>query len=191
MKKFQIESYNSLLDDIANGNQQSFSRLYDLFHPTLIQFVNSKVNDLSSAEDILHDLFLSIWRNREKIQEIEYFPAYLYSSCRYLVIDHIRKSSVWNNTEGLEDLNIEYEEAPLEDRLYFRYLLDMVNKEIENLPEKCREIFKLSRNEFKTNKDIAEALGISESTVENQINKALKRIRIITKNRFVFFMLWY
>lgn len=191
MKKFRIESYKDLLADIVKGDELAFSKLYSFFYPSLFKFVVSKIAVQSSAEDILHDLFLSVWMNRSKMTEIDSIPAYLYSSCRYLIIDYIRKSSVWNTHQDLADLDIGYQEAPLEDRLYFRYLLDMVNDEIENLPERCKEIFKLSREELKSNKEIAETLGISESTVENQINKALKRIRFLTRDLFLFMLIIY
>lgn len=186
MKGFQKGSYSNLLADIAAGDHQAFSRFYDLFYPGLIQYVIPKVSDLSAAEDILHDLFLSVWKSRERIKEIESVSAYLFTACRYLVIEHCRKASIWDKNEDFNDLDIQNKETPLEERLYYRYLLDIVNKEIENLPEKCKKIFKLSRNEFQTNKEIAEYMGISESTVENHINKALKRIRTVTKNRFIF-----
>lgn len=186
MKRFEKGSYASLLADIAAGDQQAFSKLYNLFYPSLVQYVVAKVNDQSSADDILQDLFMSVWRSRDRILEIESLPAYLYSSCRYLIIEHVRKSLIWNKHEDAADLEIQYKETALEDRLYYRYLLDMVNKEVENLPEKCRKIFKMSREEFKSNKEIAEYMGVSESTVENQINKALKKIRFATRKLFLF-----
>jgi len=82
---------------------------------------------------------------------------------------------------NLEELDVLDISVPLEDRLHFRYIIDMVENEIENLPEKCRLIFKLSRHDFLSNKEIAERLQISESTVEKHINKALKRLREISK----------
>lgn len=185
--RFQEWSYQHLIPDIANGNQHAFSKLYDLFYPSLLEHVVSKVNDIPVAEDILHDLFLSIWKNRQKLPEIESLPAYLYSSCRYLVIDHIRKSSQQQVYADLSDFDSADNEPALEERLYYRYLLDAVNKEIENLPEKCRQIFKLSREEHLSNKEIAAAMNVSESTVENQINKALKRIRAVRKHFFIHF----
>lgn len=187
MKKFEKDSYSNLLADVANGDQSAFSELYHLFYPSLLKHVILKVNDESVAEDILHDLFLSIWKSRARIQEIESLPAYLFTSCRYLIFEYLKKSSMAVRHENLADLEISSNEQPLEDRLYYRYLLDMVNKEIESLPEKCRQIFKLSREEFKSNKEIAEYMQISESTVENQIYKALKRIKNATNHlRYLF-----
>ncbi|EHQ25225.1 RNA polymerase sigma factor [Mucilaginibacter paludis] len=190
MKKFEKDGYSNLLAGVANGDQGAFSELYHLFYPSLLQHVILKVNDESVAEDILHDLFLSLWRSRERIQEIESLPAYLYTSSRYLIFEHLKKSSMSVRHNNLADLDIRSDEQPLEDRLYYRYLLDMVNKEIESLPEKCRQIFKLSREEYKSNREIAEYMQISESTVENQIHKALKRIRIVTKDAYYLFSLF-
>lgn len=182
MKKFDKQSYTDLLAQIAGGNQAAFSKLYDMFYPALIQHVVSKINDETIAQDILHDLFMSLWKSRERIVEIESLPAYLYASCRYLIISHLKKAAVENRHEEIESLEIDSREEPLEDRLYYRYLLDKVNQEIDNLPEKCRAIFKMSREQYMSNKEIAEYLEISESTVENQIRKALQRIKVVTKD---------
>lgn len=180
MSKMTYSSYEKLLPRIAIGDQRAFSELYDLFYPALLKHVTLKVQGLAIAEDILHDLFLSIWKGRERICEIDSLPAYLYTSCRYLVIAHHRE----NATEALRDEYFEWADStrPIEERLYYRYLLDVVNEEIERLPEKCKEVFKLSRLECKTNKEIALHLHISESTVENQINKALKRLKAVTRH---------
>ena len=189
MKKFEKETYADLLAEVAMGNQRAFSDLYNLFYPSLLQHVILKVNEVAVAEDILHDLFLSLWKGRERIQQIESLPAYLYTSCRYLVFEHLKKAALADMHENVAELEIGSDEQLMDERLYYRYLLDMVNKEIENLPKKCREIFKLSREAYKTNKEIAEYLDISESTVENQIREALKRIRLATKHlRYAFLL---
>lgn len=182
MKKFDQHSYSNLLADIAIGNQAAFSKLYDLFYPALIQHVVSKINDETVAQDILHDLFLSLWKSRERIVQIQSIPAYLYASCRYLIIDYLKKAALQNKHEEMASFDIDSKEEPLEDRLYYRFLLDRVNQEIDNLPEKCRAIFKMSREKYMSNKEIAAYLQISESTVENQIRKALQRIKVVTKD---------
>ncbi|WP_431294407.1 RNA polymerase sigma factor [Pedobacter sp. P26] len=156
MKKLNGYTYTGLLADIASGNQAAFSKLYDLFYPALIRHVVSKINDETAAQDILHDLFLSLWKSRERLSQIESLPAYLYASCRYLIIQHLRKLSLVDKYEDIQSLEIASKEQPLEDRLYYRYLLDKVNQEIDNLPEKCRAIFKMSRNDYMSNKEIAE-----------------------------------
>lgn len=175
IKDSKDQKFRELLELIAQGNHKAFAQLYDLFWPELLNFILMKVNDTQVAEDIVHDLFVSLWNRRETILEIESIPAYFYSACRYMVFRYYRNKAIVNYTE--EEREIEDQTQSLDERLYYRYLLDMVEKEVEKLPEKCKQIFKLSRYSYLTNKEIAEKLAISESTVENHINKAIKRLR--------------
>jgi len=181
MQKIERNSYSELMAEVSKGNQEAFARLYDLFYPALVKHVSSKIGDESDAQDILHDLFLSLWNRREKIGEIQLLPAYLYSSCRYLIINYYKKLALSGKSEDVSGLELEMDEESIEDRLYYRYLLDLVNKEVDRLPEKCRVIFKMSRENYMSNKEIADYLGITESTVQNQIGKALQRIKKAAK----------
>lgn len=187
MKDSKLTDFRALLERIVAGDERAFSILYDLFSADLTKHILSKVSDAQVAEDILHDLFLSLWRNRQNMLEIESLPAYLYSSCRYLILAHYRSELKRANSKEIEDLDILDETVPLEERLHYRYIIDIVSNEIENLPEKCREVFKLSRSEFVSNKEIAQRLAISESTVEKHINKAIRRLRDVTKKFLLFF----
>lgn len=187
MKDSVLSDYQFLLKEIAKGNERAFSDLYDLFSEPLTKHILTKIANIEVAEDILHDLFLSLWRNRVNMIEIESLPAYLYSSCRYLIIAHYRKELKNQNPLDLEGLDVLDDSISLEDRLHYRYVIDMVTNEIENLPDKCRQVFKLSRNEYLSNKEIALELGISESTVEKHINKAISRLREVSKKMLLFF----
>lgn len=182
-----MQDFHPLLKRIVKEDKRAFSELYDLFSADLTKHIVLKVSDPQVAEDILHDLFLSLWRNRHNLLEIESLPAYLYSSCRYLILAHYRKELKRANPVDLEELDILDESVSLEDRMHYRYVIDMVANEIENLPEKCREVFKLSRTEYLSNKEIAARMAISESTVEKHINKAISRLRNITKKFLLFF----
>ncbi|MFZ4262508.1 RNA polymerase sigma factor [Sphingobacterium sp. HJSM2_6] len=175
--------YKDILLDVSSGNEKAFALLYDLFAEDLSKHILAKVGDMLTAEDILHDLFLSLWKNRKKLPEIKSLPAYLYSSCRYLILSYYRnKDKLSMSNLDIQNLDILNEDIPLEERMHYRYIIDIVNQEIENLPEKCREIFKLSRVDYLSNKEIAQRLAISESTIEKHINKAIKRLRLASKN---------
>lgn len=186
MKNRKSYQYHELLPLIRQGDQRAFVILYDLFTPDLITYIAKKVANSEVAEDILHDLFMSVWKNREMIEEIESLPAYLFSSCRYLILAHYRKKLKLKITLNCDELDLEDETIAIEDRLYYRYIIDIVAKEVENLPEKCREVFKLSRDCYMSNKAIAQQLNISESTVEKHINKAIKHLRAATSHLFHF-----
>lgn len=187
--KNKKEKYAKLLLGISEGNEKAFSELYDIFYPELTRHVLSKVNDQIIAEDILHDLFFSLWKNRESILEIKSVPAYLYSSVRYLILRYYRMKKVQEfNSSDLDDIEGVLDEDSIEDRLYYRYILDEVQSEIENLPEKCKEVFKLSREKYLSIQQISEKLSISESTVKKHINRALRQLRSFTKGKFSFIL---
>jgi len=187
MKNTRSYQYQELLPLIQQGDQRAFSVLYDLFAPDLTSFIAKKISSREAAEDILHDLFISVWKNRALIQEIESLPAYLFSSCRYLVFAHYRKEMKIQAYQDFEHLELEDQSIiPIEDRLYYRYIIDVVSKEVENLPQKCQEVFKLSREYYLSNKEIAQKLSISESTVEKHINKAIRQLRTATGHLFHF-----
>lgn len=189
MKDSELPDYYPLLVKIAQGDQQAFSTLYDAHSDELVRHVLKRVDEIAIAEDIVHDLFLSLWNNRSKLLEIDSVPAYLYAACRYLVIAHHKKKIIFHTqTIGDDEIDLVNDERPLEERLYYRYMLDVVQKEIETLPEKCKLVFKMSREQHMSNKRIAEELGISESTVENHINKAISRLRSVAKNILHFFI---
>ncbi|MDF2516550.1 MAG: polymerase sigma-70 factor [Sphingobacterium sp.] len=186
MKNSKSYQYQELLPLIQQGDQRAFSVLYDLFAPDLISFITKKISNREAAEDTLHDLFISVWKNRAFITEIESLPAYLFSSCRYLVLAYYRKEMKIQLTQSFEHLEFEDQSIPIEDQLYYRYIIDVVAKEVENLPQKCQEVFKLSREYYLSNKEIAIKLGISESTVEKHINKAIRHLRTATGHLFHF-----
>ncbi|QBQ40572.1 RNA polymerase sigma-70 factor [Sphingobacterium psychroaquaticum] len=182
MNIFDKHKYEHLVNRLSQGDHQAFEELYHIFYPDLAAHVLSKVNDDAVAQDILHDLFYSLWKNHEKIAQIQSLPAYLFTSCRYLVMAYFQKAYLIDKQQNVEDLEIHSTQESIEDQLFNRHLLDIIQTEVENLPEKCRLIFKMSREDQKSIREIAQELNISESTVENQINKALKRIRTATKN---------
>lgn len=168
------------------GDERSFSQIYDMYSGELLRFLLKKVDDEFVAEDILHDLFLSLWKNRENLESIESLPSYLYSSCRYQVFAYYRRQIKKGDEVDFNSIDILDNEVSVEERMHYKYLKDLVDIEVENLPEKCKIVFKMSRGEYMSTKEIAYALDISESTVEKHINKAISRIRLRTKKYFHF-----
>lgn len=178
-----------LINRLSQGEYSAFSELYDQYWASLYGFVNSKINNSEAAEDILHDLFLSLWKNRERLVEVESLEAYMYTSCRYLIIAFLRKEARTVQSDDKAFVEIEDSQTPLEDRLHYRHVLDQLHSEVEKLPEKCRQVFRLSREQHLTNLEISQQLGVTESTVENHINKALRRLRVVAKHFMTFLIL--
>lgn len=159
---------------------ERFRGLYKKYAPALI-FYAAKVVDVTTAEDLVHDVFLKLWIKRTFIFWEDSLQTYLYNGVRHACLDHLKHQEVKNHLENdtLIKLKIEelyYSETPAglwkEDNR-----LQSVYKEIEALPDRCREIFVMAYIEERKTSEIAAFLNISKRTVEAQLYKGLKRIR--------------
>ena len=165
-----------LLEKIISGNEAAFDELFREYYRKLVYFSMNIVKNKDSAEEVVQDLFVAFWEKRKKLQLKVSLKAYLYRAVYNNSVQFYKKQQrfVHNDTELAKELPDHYidllEQAELEERIY---------KTIEQLPEKCKEIFKLKRFEELKNREIAEQLQISIKTVETQMTRALK---FLTKN---------
>ena len=180
-KEYQSYNNNELLDLLSKSDELAFAEIYNRFWQKLFAIAYNRLKEIQTAEDIVHDVFISLWANREKFT-IELLENYLATAAKYMVLAKIKKKErerVYNNSNSHQ---VPIFELPIESSLYYKYILEMVKSEVEKLPEKCRLIFKYSRNEGMPVKQIAKELNISPKTVENQLYKALKQLKLATKN---------
>ncbi|MDR2533470.1 MAG: RNA polymerase sigma-70 factor [Tannerellaceae bacterium] len=158
----------------------NFRELYKKYAPELIAYAARFVNK-GVAEDFVHDVFIKIWNKRTILYWADGIKTYLYHAIRYACIDHLKheemKTSVANNAQvKLKIGELYYAESS--SRLWQDDIrLQAVYKEIDKLPEKCRQIFIMAYIEECKAAEIACRLNISKRTVEAQLYKALKQIR--------------
>jgi RNA polymerase sigma-70 factor (ECF subfamily) len=151
-------------------------RLFEQFHGVLVAYAYGFLKSPEDAKEIVQDVFISVWNNRERLQLESDLKAYLYAATKNKCLNFIQKRKLPTVSLNIAtaDANTDYNpEAELEVAELRAEIFDEVSK----LPVKCREIFILSRQDGMSHKKIAQYLGISEKTVENQIGIALKRIR--------------
>ena len=163
---------------IKNDDEKSFAILFSRYSSIIFNNVYSYLQDREVCEQIVHDVFLSLWKNRKTLV-IKSFKAYTISASRYIVYKHIvanRKS----NLSYEEDLSI-YSGPSAENAGYYNLaytdLEQELHQHLDKLPKRCREIFLMSRKNLLNNEEIALQLGISKRAVENQITYALKYLR--------------
>lgn len=185
----KYESYNNenLLILLAKSDESAFTEMYNRYWKKIFVIAYNRLKEIEEAEDITHDVFASLWSNRTK-SKIECLENYLATAAKYSVLAKIKRK------ERQRLYNVSAEQAPvfelpLEASLHYKKILEIVKDEVEKLPEKCKLIFKYSRNDGMPVKQIAGELNVSPKTVENQINKALKQLRLATKT-FIHFMLF-
>ena len=178
--KFQ---HSDLFSALSDGDELAFEKLYKLYFPRLFSFSCKIVNDENVAKDVVQNVFIQIWEKHISFQ-IEQPEAFMYRMVRNASLNHIRHLKV------VDKLKSDIEDRFLGEELYY---IDMVGNEpylliedelrkkvvevMDSLPEKCREVFKLSRVEGFKNQEIANRLGISIKAVEKHITKALSVYR--------------
>ena len=160
-----------LLDLLRAGDRHVFATIYDRFCPVLYRVAFRILNDEDLAKDVLQEAFMMLF---EKANErlIVNLKAYLFQTVKYQCFMHLRAGRI--SEKHLHQMNLIIASNALEEEMDANELQFVLNTSIATLPEKCREVFYLSRIEALSNKKIAERLNISHKTVENQISKALK-----------------
>lgn len=181
----KIPSDKILLNLMREGDMASFNILFDKYWKMLYSTVFSVCSDREVCSEIVHDIFLNLWLKREKLQ-IESFKAYILASARYHVYRHV-KNTRRHSLEYREDLENSGHVAINDGDLNISYkdLEKSVDKELEELPRRCKEIFTLSRREQLSNDEIAARLDISKRTVENQLTHALRHLRLSMRHFLV------
>jgi RNA polymerase sigma-70 factor (ECF subfamily) len=173
---------------------RDFERLYLLYYPKLVRFSKEYVLSEEDAENIVQDVFLAVWEQRGQLSGIQDIPSFLFRLAKNKCIDFLR-----HKITGMEKQQQMYEiqlhdfqhrlhsmEQFDENILYEKELNTLIHQAIQSLPEKCREIFLLSRFEELSHQEIADRYGISPHTVNNQITQALKKLKNYLKDYFVF-----
>lgn len=176
-----------LLSLMKDGDSVAFNILFERHWKELYSTTYSVCADREVCSEIVHDIFLNLWLNRGRIR-IESFKGYIHASARYHVYRHL-KTARRNSLEyhdRLEGTRVSTNQG--DSKITYLELERKVEIYLDALPRRCREIFKLSRNQHLSNNEIAERLAISKRTVENQLTHALHHLRVSLKN-FLFLAL--
>lgn len=176
MKIDDYQNNDLLIEALRNGDESAYTYLIDTYHHKLCVYANSLVKNVYSAEDIVQNVLIKVWEQRTRLKSDHSLKSFLYKLVYNEFIDLYRKN------QSLFSLEKSYHEAlngivQEEDSESFQRVMNAVNKEIQNLPPKCKEVFILSKKEGLTNIEIAEHLDVSIKTVEAQITKAFSLLR--------------
>ena len=164
-----------LLAKLKSGSDQAFEELYNSYREPAIRFCNSILKDTEESENIIQEVFIKIWNRRSTINPELNFTSYLFTIIKNRVFDHLKemkkneflREKFWEKVLEYKAIDNEIEEE--------RYA--KINKAVENLSVKRKEIIKLNYEEGKSYEEIANQLNISKNTVKNQLVKAKQVIR--------------
>jgi RNA polymerase sigma-70 factor (ECF subfamily) len=160
---------------LRRGDEGGFDEIFRSHYPGLVGFAYSILKDRAEAEDTAQEVMLELWRRRSNIVLETSLRAYLFQATRNRALNRIRHQRV---VDRLEPDVAKPSPSPRPDReLDERELAALIRRALDDLPDRCREVFRLSRESGLRYAEIAESLGISIKTVEAQMGKALRLLR--------------
>ena len=182
---FSDEQILSLVTD--QRDESAFAELYDRYFRILFNYTFTKVNDEFVSQEIVQDLFVSLWqqRNRNAVQACR---PYLFSMAKNLIISYYRKEFTRQRHYNQWEIQTDLYSEPADQEILTGDLQNHFEQGLHLLPPKCKEVFILSRNGH-SNKEIANRLVISEKTVEQHITKALRVLKEYLKEHFAYVFL--
>ncbi|MBU2491709.1 MAG: RNA polymerase sigma-70 factor [Bacteroidetes bacterium] len=172
-----VESDKIIIESINNNDIKAFEHLFKTYHASLCSYCYNKVRDKDVAKEIVQDVFVNIFKNRKSWTPKNSIKAYLFKAIRNRLINYYKHPSRNKKSElSVEELESKEEMSPLEifSKKEFR---EAYVKAVEKLPEKCREILILVKDNGFSYKEVSEIQSISVKTVESQMRLAFQKLR--------------
>ncbi len=177
----KLTDEKALFEEIKNSNIQAFESLFHQYYGYLCLYAAKILNNPETAEEIVQDFFVRLWEKREQLSIDSSIKNYLFRSIKNLCINFIQHDKV--KARHAQMVISETENITAYDEQFIEPdLAEKIEESIQSLPEKRREIFRLSREEGLKYREIAERLNVSVKTVETQMSLAIKTLREMLKN---------
>ena len=173
-----INSVHELQQRIAEyEDAAAYKKLFFHFFQPLKSFSYSITKSKETAEEVVSDIYIEIWARRKQLLEIEDLKMYLYISVRNASLRRLKQTQK-TSVLSLDDLEVEFasNDPDAENNIITNELAQKIERAIESLPQQCKIIFKLAKQDKLKYKEIAQLLNISVKTIDNQLSTALKKI---------------
>lgn len=166
-----------LLKLLKSGDGVALEEIYKRYSEAVFLAAFRKVRSKEVAEELVQNLFISLWAKRGQAQ-IGKLDAYLHTAIRYQVIDYIRSKILRERYNQFVREQVNVEEHASESKLLLQELSIAIDNTIKKLPQKTQEIFRLSRYEHRSIKEIAQYMNLSEKAVQYHVTQSLKFMRL-------------
>jgi RNA polymerase sigma-70 factor (ECF subfamily) len=178
MSNYSSYGDSELTDLLKSGDQAAFTEIYDRYMGVLYLHALKLLKDEHEAEDIIHELFLSLWTKASELNFNTPLANYLYRSVKNRVFNALNHQKIkTNHLESLQSY-IDAGHYQTDEAILAAELAREIEIEIAQMPARMREVFELSRKANLSHREIANELGISDKTVKKQINNAIKLLRV-------------
>ncbi len=185
-----IKDFNDqqLVNSLNKGDETAITEIYHRYWRKLLAIAYNQTKDKTAAEEVVQEVLINLWDRRASLK-IDSLPNYLATAVKYTVLNSIqrekRRNTIAVGVFGNASASFDDEE------IYAHLLRDYINGVVETLPDKCKLVFKCSREQGKSIPQIAKELNIAEKTVEAHLTKALKTIRYTLKSTGIFTFIFF
>ncbi len=171
-----------ILDKIAKGDRNAFRSFYNGTYPTVYRYIRYFLSIREDCEEAVSEVYFIVWKQRETLAHIQDVKAWLYIVSRNEAYQRLKQKEK-NKNLSIDDIPIDLyvDRNAVEEELIEHEMLELYDNAIKELPERCKLIFLMVREEHLTYKEIAEILSISVGTVEQQMSNAIRKIAAIVK----------
>lgn len=170
------EKIKNLFQEIEQGNKGAFNELFSAYYTKLVSFAQLYVKQLELAEEISSELFVKLWLKRNQLSNVLNPEVYLYVAIKNACLNSIRTGKK-QSLLSYEEVKVTFElESTTISKLEDKELEKLLDEAVSSLPEQRKIIFKLIKQDGLKTNEVAEILGLSKRTVENQLYKALKSL---------------
>jgi RNA polymerase sigma-70 factor (ECF subfamily) len=174
---YTLLNESTLFTQVAHGDEKAFTEIFYHYSKRIYPFVLKKTKSETIAEEIVQEIFIKLWTNREKLSHIENYESYIFTTAANKIYKHFKKiageekllKALWNRINELH--------CATEEIIELKESEGLINKVIEQLPPQRKKVYQLSREQGLSHAEIAEQLKISPSTVNNQLTEALRYIK--------------
>ncbi len=170
-------------DGIGASDTPSFNSLFRHYYSRLVRFAIQFVHTREAAEEIVSDIFVKVWEKRSTLHEVRNLEVYLYVAVKNGCINYCEKYSVVHLQLDIHGETGFHDTANSQKNLEMKELMHRLHMAVEQLPEQCRLIFKMIKEDSLPFREVAEILHISPRTVETQLYRAVKKLKVILSDQ--------
>lgn len=185
MSKDNLHNEKELLVRISAGDEMAFQLIFQEWYPRLVLYAEQYSVPAGESEEIVDEAFLKCWQRRTQFDALPKMKSFLYTSVHNASLNAVRQKKAYGTRALPEDFTLATEPDSMDQaEIITAEVLGALYREIEQLPEKCREVVLLTYREGLTSGQIAERLGISVSTITSQRARAIQLLRIALKENY-------
>ena len=180
-----MEQEREILDRLAHGDREAFDALYLHYAPKVEEMAFWMLKSRTEAEDVMQSIMLKVWERKEEIAQMTRFSNYLFTMTKNAIYS---RSLVHEKYESAQLSSVRYfHDDTLDSQVETNDLALLISIAVDKMPDQRRRIFRMSRYEGLSNREIAEQLRISVKTVENHMTAALGQLRRLLASITIFF----